>query len=219
VTIEVAMELVRAMLRDHGAWCRLEAAGRLFVHISYDQYLHIGSDQPCERAVARTFELGLFTVPVDGYDPEIEAPAEQRPADAAFWAELAGLVAERGAVLFQELFVEHASRWHRLTTAAEVEAVRARLAPRARLRVWPDLTPDVEGVLAGLPDDLVELVWIDATGRITSQPATDAHTAELRALLSGARAATVIPGSQEAHRPLLAAVLPDPDGVVRARWA
>lgn len=149
--------------------------------------------------------------------PEIEEPAERRIADHTFWAELAGLVADRGAVLFQELFVRRASRWYRLTSTAEVEAVRARLTPRARLLVWPDLSTGVERVLASLPDDLFDIVWVDAQGRITSREATYprrgvAHAAARRPRREGH------PRQPEARHPLLTAVLPDPEGVVRARW-
>jgi small subunit ribosomal protein S1 len=163
--------LVRAMLRDHGAWCRLEADGHLFVHVGRDQYLHVGSDRPCERAVARTHQLGLFAEAIEAspLDPALDEPAERRPADHAFWAELAGLVATRGAVLLQELFVEYASRWYRLTPATDLGTVRAGMRPRARLLAWPDLSPDVEGILARLPDDLFELVWEDADGRLHGQ--------------------------------------------------
>ncbi|MET8953811.1 hypothetical protein ACWEO4_24645 [Streptomyces sp. NPDC004393] len=48
----VGLELVRLMLRDSGAWCRLEAEGTFAVHVGWDQYLYIGSGRPCEEAVA-----------------------------------------------------------------------------------------------------------------------------------------------------------------------
>ncbi|MFC8286935.1 hypothetical protein [Streptomyces cyaneofuscatus] len=58
VSLDVALELVRAMLRDNGAWCRLEVEDRFTVHVGWDQYLYIGSDRPCERASARTRSPG-----------------------------------------------------------------------------------------------------------------------------------------------------------------
>jgi hypothetical protein len=221
VPLPVALALVRAMLRDHGAKCRLEAEGRFFVHVGYDQYVFVGSARPCRRAVARTRRLGLFAEPVDAspLDPTLDEPAQRRPADPAFWAELAALVDARGAVLLQELFVEHASRWYRLTPATDLGAVRAGLRPRARLLAWPDLSPDVDGVLASLPDDPFELVWEDAHGRLHGQQASDVHADELRELAAGARAATVVRGDLDQRHPLLTAVRPDADGVVRARWA
>jgi hypothetical protein len=221
VPLATAVQLVRAMLRDHGAWCRLEAGERFFVHVGQDQYLFLGSAQPCPRAVARTRQLGLFVEPVEvsPLDPALNEPAERRPADAAFWAELAGLLRLHGPLLLEEGYVANAARWHRLTSPAQVEAVRARLTPRARLWVWPDLSADVGQVLAGLPDGLFEVVWADATGRINSQTATDAHHAEVRKLLAGASAATIIPGDGDLRHPLLTGVLPDADGVLRARWA
>ncbi|CAM5590853.1 hypothetical protein SALBM311S_03202 [Streptomyces alboniger] len=42
--------LVRIMLRDGGAWCRLEAEDAFAVHVGWDQYLYIGSSQPCDSA-------------------------------------------------------------------------------------------------------------------------------------------------------------------------
>jgi small subunit ribosomal protein S1 len=61
VSVEVGLELVRAMLRENGVWCRLEVVCRFLVHVGYDQYLYVGGGHPCERAVARTRALGLFT--------------------------------------------------------------------------------------------------------------------------------------------------------------
>lgn len=89
VPIAVAVELVRAMLRDSGAWCRLEVEGEFAVHVGWDQYLYIGSNRPCEAALARTRTLGLFPERLDAspYDFAPEDPQYvQRPADADFWA-------------------------------------------------------------------------------------------------------------------------------------
>lgn len=64
VSLPSALELVRAMLRDQGAWCRLEVGDLFTVHVGWDQYVYVGSDQPCADAVARTRELGLFPQPL-----------------------------------------------------------------------------------------------------------------------------------------------------------
>src|SRR5262245_17454453 len=96
-----------------------------------------------KRAVAFTHERGLFAEPVDASPLTTEFTAdtagERRPADAAWWAMLGSLVAERGAVALEEAYLLNASRWHRVT-AGNVDAVRARLAPRSRLVVWPDMS-------------------------------------------------------------------------------
>lgn len=83
--LDTGRELVRTMLRDHGAWCRLEAEERFFVHIGYDQYMYLGSDRSCARAVARTRALGLFPRrrEISPYDPSLDEPGEQRPAGIA----------------------------------------------------------------------------------------------------------------------------------------
>ncbi|MGC4936596.1 hypothetical protein [Kribbella sp. DT2] len=49
VPITTALELVRVMLRDGGAWCRLEVEDRFTVHIGYDQYMYIGSTSCASR--------------------------------------------------------------------------------------------------------------------------------------------------------------------------
>ncbi|MFF4368209.1 hypothetical protein [Streptomyces sp. NPDC001594] len=83
--IAVGLELVRSMLRDNGAWCRLEAGRAFALHVGWDQYLYIGSNLPCETALARTRALGLFPERMDAspYDFAPDDPAYvQRPADA-----------------------------------------------------------------------------------------------------------------------------------------
>jgi small subunit ribosomal protein S1 len=167
VAVETGLELVRAMLRDNGAWCRLEAGDRFLVHVGYDRYLYIGSDRPCERAVARARALGLFPEPIDA-SPYTFDPAnyeQRRPADDAFWERVAEFVARGRAGVLEERPVQNVSRWHPLEEGG-VEAVRRRLTPRACLAVWPKRPDKYEYELA----------------------------------------------------PLLAGVLPDVDGVLRARW-
>lgn len=83
VPIAVGLELVRAMLRDSGAWCRLETEGAFAVHIGGDQYLYVGSSHPCEAALARTRSLGLFPERLDAspYDfaPDDPCTSSARP--------------------------------------------------------------------------------------------------------------------------------------------
>ncbi|MGW7262238.1 hypothetical protein [Streptomyces sp. NPDC054842] len=91
VSIDVGLELVRAMLRDNGVWCRLEAEGAFTVHVGWDQYLYLGSSRPCERALTRTRALGLFPERLNAspYDFAPDDPQhQQRPADADFWGRL-----------------------------------------------------------------------------------------------------------------------------------
>jgi len=90
VPLPVALELVRIMLREDGAWCLLEAEDGFFVHVGYDLYVYVGTNRPCEDAVARTATLGLFPERLDAspYDPAArEQPlSPPRPADAGFRA-------------------------------------------------------------------------------------------------------------------------------------
>ncbi|MFD0523759.1 hypothetical protein [Paractinoplanes durhamensis] len=135
-----------------------------------------------------------------------------------FWAELQRLTQARGGVLLEEGYIVNRSRWHRLAPET-VRAVRGRLAPRARLLVWPDLTADVAAVLRSLrADDSVELVWQDRNGRIRSHLTGEDDRITPAERLANAGAATAISILTDERHPLMTAVLPDPDGVLRARW-
>ncbi|WP_201449885.1 hypothetical protein [Nocardia caishijiensis] len=221
VSIAVCLELVRAMLRDNGAWCRLEVEDVFAVHVGWDQYVYVGTDKVCDNASARTHSLGLFAEPLvaSPYDAAFDDQCgERRPADDSFWMRLRRHVTEHRAVLLEERYIQGASRWHRLTDDT-VEATRARLTPRSRLILWPDLSSDVETVLADLPDDgFVEMVWEDELGRIISATVDDTSFADLTTHVARARAASIVGTGDAGPRPLLTGVLPDSDGVLRARW-
>ncbi|MFJ8016909.1 RNA-binding protein [Streptomyces sp. NPDC096339] len=223
VSIPVAQELVRAMLRDNGAWCRLEVEGAFAVHIGYDQYMYVGSRHPCGTALDRTRSLGLFPEPIDAspYDFEPDGPDGPeipRPADEDFWARVRLVVADSRETVLEEGHLSNATRWHRLTDA-NLDAVRAGLAPRARLAVWPDLFTDIATLLDSLPDEFAaEFVWEDAAGRIEYAFVDETELDELTSRLAGARAGAFLSPDIGGRRPLLAAVLPDADGVLRARW-
>jgi hypothetical protein len=222
VPLETGLRLVRAMLRDNGAWCRLEVEGVFAVHVGWDQYLYIGSVRPCEEALARTRRLGLFPERLDAspyaFEAEEEERTAQRPGDDAFWADLRRAVVTGRAGILEETYLEGASRWHHLT-GDTVDPVRAGLAPRARLAVWPPLSTDVDAVLRALPaDGLVEGVWQDGDGTIRSAVVEEDEFPELTARMSRARAAALLSVYVGERVPLCTAVMPDDDGVLRARW-
>ncbi|MEV7569234.1 S1 RNA-binding domain-containing protein [Streptomyces tanashiensis] len=221
VPVGVGLELVRAMLRDNGAWCRLEAEGSFTVHVGWDQYLYLGSSRPCEAALTRTRALGLFPERLKGspYDFAPDDPAYvQRPADADFWGRLSWTVSAHRAVFLEEVFATNASRWHRLTRDT-IETVRSQLAPRSQLAVWPDLLTDVDTAVAALPDEgLVEVIWEGKGGQIASTVVDETQFEAVTSQLAGARAAGVVSMYAGEDLPLFTAVLPDSDGVLRARW-
>ncbi|MGW4027389.1 RNA-binding protein, partial [Streptomyces sp. NPDC005009] len=122
------------------------------------------------------------------------------------------------ALLLEETYVRNAARWHRLTLE-NLDTVRAGLGPRALLTVWPDLTPDVGEVLAALPEEgSVELVWEAQDGMISHAVVDVTEYQELATQVADARAACALPLYVDERHPLLRAVLPDNDGVLRARW-
>ncbi|MEV5975120.1 RNA-binding protein [Streptomyces sp. NPDC051921] len=220
VPLGVGLELVRLMLRDSGAWCRLEREAAFAVHVGWDQYVYVGSSRPCHAALARTRDLGLFPerLDVSPYDFEPDEDGVLRPGDDAFWAALRQAVACGRAGLLEEGYLQNASRWHRLT-GDTIDTVRAGLAPRARLAVWPNLSSDTAAVLEALPSEgLVEVVWQDGDGQMHSAVADEDAYPELAARTAGAHAAAVLPVYADARLPLLSAVMPDGDGALRARW-
>jgi predicted RNA-binding protein with RPS1 domain len=221
VSIAVGLELVRAMLRDNGAWCRLEVEGVFTVHVGWDRYLYVGSSRSCESALARTRSLGLFPERRDAspYDFAPDDPLRvQRPADADFWARLQWAVSVHRSTFLEETYAGNAVRWHRLTRDT-IEAVRSRLTPRAQLAVWPDLLTDVDAAMAALPaEGLVEIVWEDDDGRIISTVVDETQFEAMTSQIAGARAAGVLSLAVGERQPLFTAVLPDSDGVLRARW-
>ncbi|OEV37774.1 hypothetical protein HS99_0024585 [Kitasatospora aureofaciens] len=215
--------LVRATLRRDGIWCRLQDGERFFVHVGEDHQLYVGSRTRCDGAIARCRELGLLAeqIATSPFDPASDRTEVLPPANDAFWAGLAALVAERGGVLLEETYVRNGSHWHRLTPAG-LDAVRAALTPRARLAVWPDLTDDIDPVLDAMsrPGRLELLVVQQPDGRIYTRIAdpwmasrTDAYGYSRRSDLLA-----LVPLLPAERNPLMAAVLPDEDGVLRARW-
>ncbi|SDN54191.1 RNA-binding protein [Streptomyces wuyuanensis] len=220
VPLDMGLELVRLMLRDSGAWCRLEAEGAFAVHVGWDQYLYISTSRPCEEAPVRTRGLGLFPERLDAspYGFEDEEDGVQRPGDDGFWADLHRAVADGSAGILEETYLQGASRWHHLTRDT-VDAIRAGIAPRARLAVWPPLSSDVDAVLGAIPaEGLVEGVWQDDEGHILSAIADETAFPELIARMRCALAAALLPVHDGEPVPLFTAVMPDDDGVLRARW-
>ncbi|MDX2731006.1 MULTISPECIES: S1 RNA-binding domain-containing protein [unclassified Streptomyces] len=220
VSLDICLELVRGMLRDGGAWCRLEAEATFAVHVGWDQYLYIGSIRPCEDAQARTRALGLFPerITASPYDAEADGEHVQRPGDDEFWTALHWAVSACRAGILEETYIEGASRWHRLTRD-NIDVIRAGIAPRARLAVWPDLSSDIDAVLGALPPEgLVECVWQGKDGRIHSALADESEFAEMAAQVAEADAASLLPVYADDRVPVFTAVMPDSDGVVRARW-
>ncbi|MGQ0844385.1 MAG: hypothetical protein ACT4QF_09635 [Sporichthyaceae bacterium] len=229
VDIRTALELVRVMLRGSSFWARLEAADRFFVHVGWDMYTYVGTDRLYTDPVDSTRMRGLFPEAIERspYDPELdEDDHEQRVADTAFWAELADLLSTDGPMLVEEAWVSNSARWHRLTPIS-MEAVRSALTPRSLLLVWPDLVPVAEFDLdRELLDRIGTLVWLDPDGVLSwldvgPEDENDPGAKEpdrLGKLTRNAERVWLRSALVEDTNPVLVGVLPDDDGVVRARW-
>ncbi|MFF4953191.1 S1 RNA-binding domain-containing protein [Streptomyces chattanoogensis] len=227
VPLGTGLGLLRAMLLREGAWCRLHTESGFFLHVGERNDIYVGGTRPFAEAAARARRLGLFVESVEHspYDTALDEADDQPAADGGFWTELHCLVAEHGGALLEERYVANAYRWHRLTSSSQISAVRKGLTPRGRLTVWPDLTEDIEAVRdAVLRSERLALLVEQAPDGSFSQVRvaepwmgrTDASHLQIKAG-PGCRAA-LIPLEPAERRPLLAGVLPDADGVVRARW-
>nr|WSW70489.1 S1 RNA-binding domain-containing protein [Streptomyces sp. NBC_00995] len=227
VPLATGLGLLRAMVLRQGAWCRLQAEHGFFVHAGARNDIYVGGVRDQQNAVSRARVLGLFADRVAGspYDPALDETHAARAADEEFWSEAGALVEARGGVLLEERPTGNAYRWHRLTTAHEVEAVRERLTPRARLAVWPDLTDDVEAIRATVArGDRLHLLVEQYPGggfhaaRIAEPGMSRADVPHPAVTVDPGHRFALVPLEQADRHPLLAAVLPDGDGVLRARW-
>ena len=227
VDLDQACEIVRLMLRSQNFWCRLEREDRFFVHVGWDMYMYIGASSDCVAAVERARARGLFPVRLDRSPYAAEAdgdPTELRIADAQFWVHLEDALGNHGALMIEEMAVSNSVHWHRVTSRAEIEQVRAAVRPRALLSVWPDLeptlSPDVASALAST--ETQDFVWLDRDGVVSWSPfyGGDEPTddADLQTLIPKAERAGCQPICIEERLPLLVGVLPDADGFVRASW-
>ncbi|WP_345696130.1 RNA-binding protein [Kitasatospora terrestris] len=217
VDLATAVELVRVMLRESGAWCRLEADERFFVHVGYDLYMYIGTTGPYEPGMRRAQELGLFPEPLaeSPYAPAPDGSTPKPPADGAFWERVRRAVAAGEVQLLEEEFAGGAARWHHLTPDT-VDAVRAGLAARSLLALWPDtLSADQDAVLGGLdPENDHRILREHADGRLSTCWIDPEDPQDIAVELASTRRVAAV--SHEPG-PLLVAVLPDADGVVRVR--
>ncbi|MEU8514358.1 S1 RNA-binding domain-containing protein [Kitasatospora sp. NPDC048722] len=215
VPLATGLALVRAMVLRHGAWCRLDGDDGFFVHVGDDGEIYVGGAFS-GAAVGRVRALGLDVDEVERspYASELDETADARPADDAFWAEVGTLAEARGAALLEEQYVRNGRRWYEISSVADLDGVRAKLTPRARLAVWPALSPDTDAVRAAIERRGPVALLVEEPQLGDSFPA---RVAELHTSVRNGRAA-LIPVDPADRHPLLSAELPDPDGVLRTRW-
>ncbi|MYW00992.1 S1 RNA-binding domain-containing protein [Streptomyces sp. SID3343] len=227
VPLATGLGLVRAMVLRDGAWCRLVGDDGFFVHVGCQDDVYLGSDRPLPDTESRCRALGLFVERVAGspYDPATDEVADERPADDSFWRDLADLVTARGGVLLEVRPIGNAYRWHRVTSEPDIEAARERLPPRSRLAAWPDLTDDAASIRSAIARRgcLHFLVRQYPGGGMYPEAIAEpgmarADVADPQVSDGPDHRATLVPIEAADRRPLLAGVLPDADGVLRARW-
>ncbi|MGW1951013.1 RNA-binding protein, partial [Streptomyces sp. NPDC001940] len=152
------------------------------------------------------------------YAADLEEPDVTEAADEDFWERVRVELASPKTLLLEETYLRNATRWHRLT-ASNLDTIRTLLGPRALLTIWPDLSPDVNAVLAALPADAsMDFVWEDPNGTIRHVTIDETDHQQLATMVTGAKAACSLPLILDERHPLFHAALPDSDGVLRARW-
>ncbi|MFJ1864362.1 S1 RNA-binding domain-containing protein [Streptomyces sp. NPDC088097] len=225
VSLESGLALLRSMVLREGPWARLCGADGFHVHVGERGEIYLVSGRPVPELSRRAGEVGLVVEPVarSPYDPALDEIEPALPADDAFWAEVRRLLAARGRLLLEERPVDHAFHWHRLHDTTELSGVRERLAPRARLALWPDLTEDIDAVRGALlrlesPALLVRQRPGDSPSEGPAQAWMGRTDLAYPPLPSGpGHLAALVPVEEADRRPLLAAAVPDADGVLRAR--
>lgn len=211
------------MLRTGALHCSLEAEGRLVVSPDVESGLRIGCERASPEAVESVERLGL--VATDSNDPFADIDLPVLPAaDDAYWrgVEVAAAVSGSRVPLVSSWAV-NVENWV-LVDGANVGSVRAWLRPRSLVRVYeqPLVGPigDRESVvqracvLTAGPGPAVGLVLEAGTGRLRGFEMLDDE--ELPVWLSAGESASAI--GVYLRDTSLTAVVPDEDGVVRARW-
>ena len=222
VDLHGAQLIVQMLLRGSvDGWCRLETDDRMSVHV-WDQSVYIGTSGPCPAAVAASAAAGLHVceVPWSPMDPDRPDAffiwETLEPADEAFWADVHELIRRWGPVMLRE---EAAwTRWHRLT----IDHPRVDVRARSRLSIERDLPElDMTEVRAGVPDveGIGWLTWVRSDGTALQCCIEGDQVPDLDQLLGDAvRADWQAVTEMDAEIALLEAVVPDSDGVIRARW-
>ncbi|MER5624017.1 hypothetical protein ABT061_23575 [Streptosporangium sp. NPDC002544] len=236
VPLAVALELVRAMLREDGVWCLLEAEGRFGIAAGWDYYLYVSTHRPCSQAIDQVRRLGLFVDEnhTSPYELNLNDSEPHRPADEEFWAEVELLAARTGGELpLLEMWAGNTWRWHLVTPGDGIVQVRTELRPRALVTAFigaPVAVNDngmaeIAGHARRLLDEGSEVAGVMCliedkdTGRLRHDYLLDDDglTAWLEAAREAGRCG-VYPADAVDQPGALAAVLPDEDGIVRARW-
>jgi small subunit ribosomal protein S1 len=220
VPIDVGYTLVKNMLRQEGFWCRLEVDGEFFVHVGQVGEIYIGARCPLHLAGPSSPPEGveILAVAKSPYDLTESSEFEQRPADALFWARVVWSVAMGEAAFLEEERIGHVFRWHRLAIE-DVEVIRSRIGPRARLRVWPAMETDTDKVSDRLVGrERAHVVWESREGQILDAECEASSFETLIREVRKSRGAMVRVLDANQSEPLFTAVMPDGDGILRARW-
>lgn len=205
-----AVALAGRMLRCE-LWCRLEHGSGVAVHAGDEMYMYITVDAPCPDAERVTAALGLFPEWMNRSpyerDPD-DVDEGLRTVDATFWADVDALTRWCGAVVL----LEEAAwpRYWTLTAGGTPPAVRA----GARVSVWPQWplplvrTSRARAAVLRLVDHALRQ---DAGRLLRRRP--DVQVAE-----GLVRRGTPFPPDLYDEQPVLRGIVPDPAGVVSARW-
>ncbi|WOX22334.1 hypothetical protein [Streptomyces solicathayae] len=206
-----AAELLVGMAAGEGPYCRLIGAGRLRIESGWDGAMHFYVTSETAEELAgfdsESLELGRRTAEPDS--DEVENPV-RGVADEAFWA---GVRDDAGDVtLLCERWAHGAygCRWFRVTRENVGEVAEA-VRPRSLLSLAVDPDLGLDPVL--LDDDFTAFRPPLVPGELAYR-AFPGGADDLAEVTDDGFAFMLGESAPAARR----AVVPDPDGIVRARW-
>ena len=226
----VARRLFLDMLAGGGVLCVLVGEPALRLETSWDGFVY--ADVPDDRrSVAGQLRRLGMTVDEDVPEEPDEAQSPAIPADESFWTEVRAAVPEDRPALVLECWANGAfgERWF-AAARPELGAVRAQLRPRSTVAVYPDVP--IHRVSRGrLREEVVSmsrvldgLVVFPADAGIALAPSRT-YSAGIEGVPDDElppyeELAFFFSPEEEPDDPAgPRAVVPDPDGVVRAPWS
>ncbi|GAA3754596.1 hypothetical protein HDA32_004306 [Spinactinospora alkalitolerans] len=237
LSLETAVRVARAVLRESGIFCHLVSEGRIDLSFGRDYTVYADVAGDPDEALARIRGTGLDVLDESASaDPFRDVDDDEffrLPADADFWLRLSERIGRRrGRHLLLERWAQgtYGQSWYALLPG-DSEAVRRRVRPRSQVFAFFDVDVfgpaklrDRAGSLS--EDDVDDLEpWIRAVPaeppRLETEYFTDPESVTALAESAGTSAEAfffVHPGLNPEGEDRLVGVVPDPDGRVRGRW-
>lgn len=210
LTVTETVNLVARMAAGHGPYCTLLAAG-IRIEPSWDGVTHVFLESSLSTSRLGNSLTALRIDRRDGVTPDQpDGPAVATVADDDFWSSVAA--APAGLKLLCERWAHgsHGARWYRLD--CEGGLVVPPVEPRSLVSVLLDPVIDIQRL--DVHEGLVALALPDVAGRVPHEEYPLGVDSRRELVERGWKSAVA-----ENETWTWVAVVPDPDGTVRAAWA